>query len=290
MSGPPRAAGAAARPGPAHAPDAAAGAGPARRHVCVVLHDVSPARWAGCARVLGQLRTLSAACGVELPLTLLVVPRMHGMAHMPRHYQRWLQRQAGAGHELMLHGLTHHDDGPPPRRWRERLLRRVYTDGEGEFAALDRHAAAQRIARARQWAREQGLSVPGFVAPAWLTSEGSWQALRDAGFSHTCTLGHVVALPEGQALAARSLVFSTRSPWRRLASVGWNRLLAWQQQQAQVPLMRFELHPGDGDHPLVQRCWSRLLAEALRDRQPLRMAEAAALAREAGTTLAQRPR
>lgn len=274
-------------PSPTRAPGGSGGrraeATAGRGHLCVVLHDVSPARWAGCVRVLARLRSLAAEAGTELPLTLLVVPCLQGVSSTPRHYLRWLQRQAALGHELMLHGLTHHDDGPAPRCWREHLLRRVYGAGEGEFSALGHAQAAQRIARARQWVRDQGLSMPGFVAPVWLTSEGARVAVREAGFTHTCTLNQVIALPGGEALRARSLVFSTRSAWRRGASVLWNSALAWQQQHTEVPLMRLELHPGDCDHPAVQRCWSALLLRALRDRTPLRMAEAAALARHPGT-------
>ena len=124
----------------------------AARDLCVVLHDVSPARWEACQRVLAHARQVAEDCGVALPLTLLVVPRMHDDCTMPARYLRWLHRMAAQGHELALHGLTHRDEGPPARSLREHLLRRHYTAGEGEFAALAHDEAAAHLAQGQAWA------------------------------------------------------------------------------------------------------------------------------------------
>lgn len=245
--------------------------------VCVVLRDVSPARWQGCQRVLSELRRCATEAGVVLPLTLLVVPRMHGDAALPPRYLHWLRGMAHAGHELALHGLTHRDEGPPLRGLRDWLMRRHYTAGEGEFAALSRAQATERLIEARDWARAHGLRMSGFVAPAWLLGPGGLQAAVDAGFRHTCTLNQVIALPQRQAMPAPSLVFSTRAAWRRGMSLAWNGLRAHRARRA--PLLRLELHPDDGDHHDVVRCWTRLLEDALRTRTPLRLAEAAQMAR-----------
>ena len=254
-------------------------AGPAPRHVCVVLHDVAPSRWGGCTRVLGQLRAIAAQAGVELPVTLLVVPKMHGDAGTSPHYVRWLHHLVKAGNELALHGFTHRDDGPAPRGLVERFLRHTYTDGEGEFAAIGREQADLRLACGSAWAAAHHLPVAGFVAPAWLLSDAGWDAVAEAGFPYTCTLNRIVTLPERHALAAPSVVFSTRSTPRRVLSIAWNRLLVWQQRRRGARVLRLELHPTDADDPHVLRCWSRLLAEALGERRPLRLSEAAALAR-----------
>jgi hypothetical protein len=253
----------------------------AARHLCVVLHDVAPSRWLGCTRVLRQLRAVAREAGVKLPVTLLVVPMMHGVAGSSSCYLRWLHSQAWAGHELALHGLTHSDEGPPPRSLREYLLRRQYTDSEGEFAALSHAQAAERLAAGRAWAQQHDLAMAGFVAPAWLLNAESWEAVAEAGFDYTCTFDRVVALPERQAVVAPSLVFSNRAGWRRRLSVLRNTLLG--RRLRRTPLLRLDLHPGDCENPAVQRCWSRLLAQALREREPLRLQQAAALAREAGT-------
>lgn len=258
-------------------PPASLGEACSARDLCVVLHDVSPARWDGCQRVLAHLHRCADQAGMELPLTLLVVPRMHGDAALPARYLRWLHRMAAAGHELCLHGLTHRDEGPPPRGLRDYLLRRHYTADEGEFAALTEGQALGRLREGRAWAKALGLPMNGFVAPAWLMSPGSLDAVARAGFKHTATLTEVMALPQRQALKAPSLVFSTRAGWRRQLSQVWNTHLARQSRDAR--LLRLELHPGDADHPDILRCWTDLLAQALCSRVPLRLGEAAMLAR-----------
>lgn len=245
-------------------------AAPAGRQLAVVLHDVAPARWEECLRVRDALQ---AAAGGPLPLTLLVVPRWHGQPEAPAGWLRWLQRQVKQGHELALHGWTHLDEGPPPARWREALLRRHYTAGEGEFAALDFGTASARLAAGRAWAARHGLAMPGFVPPAWLASAESRRAIAAAGFGWTCTLGTLQALPDGPPRRAPALVFSTRAAWRRAASLAWNRALARRARQA--PLLRLELHPDDARHPAVCRLWSRLLAEALASRTPVTLGTAA---------------
>lgn len=261
---------------------------PERRYVCVVLHDVAPARWAGCTRVLAQLRAVAREAGVELPLTLLVVPEMHGVPGASSQYLRWLHRLAKSGHELALHGYTHSDQGPPPRGLVERLVRERYTAREGEFSALDEAQAAARLVQGKAWALQHGLPMPGFVAPAWLLSPAARLAVAEAGFRYTCTLNKIIALPGGESLHAPSLVFSTRSGWRRSLSLLWNRNLAWRQRQA--PVLRLELHPQDADHPAVLRCWSEVLADALRTRQPLLLKQAAELVRPLALQRAQDPR
>jgi len=249
----------------------------AARDLCVVLHDVAPSRWAGCQRVLAELEDCAREAGVTLPLTLLVVPHMHGDTSLPPAYLRWLYAQAGAGHELALHGLTHRDEGPPIRGLREYLVRRHYTADEGEFAALTEAQAGERLREGRAWARALGLQMDGFVAPAWLMGRASLKAVANAGFSHTCTLTQVIALPQRRALPTPSLVFSTRSRWRRRLSLAWNRHLARRSRDAR--LLRLDLHPTDADHADVLHCWRGLLMDALRERVPVRLGEAAQLAR-----------
>jgi predicted deacetylase len=244
------------------------------RYLTVVLHDVAPSTWAACLRVLTLVQAEARAAGVRLPLTLLVVPAMHGAPATSR-FVRWLHHLALHGHELALHGLTHRDEAPPGGGWHDHALRQWYTAGEGEFAALDRVESARRLSLARAWAQALRLPVSGFVAPAWLLSPDAWRAVESAGFAYTCTLDEIVAWPGRRRLHAPSIVFSTRSAWRRAASVVWNTQLG--RWLARAPLLRLELHPADADHPAVGRCWTRILARALREQQrrPLRLDELA---------------
>ncbi|HEV8313668.1 MAG TPA: polysaccharide deacetylase family protein [Burkholderiaceae bacterium] len=235
-------------------------------HLCVAVHDVAPATWADCERVLQTIAEVA-----DVPMSLLAVPRYHGAPHS-RDFEHWLRWRASEGDELVLHGYTHLDDGAPRSpvdRWR----RHVYTQGEGEFCALDEAEASRRLLAGAQWFRSLGVPLHGFVAPAWLLGRGGWAALRRFGLRYTCTLSHLVLLPERHALFSQSLVYSARSEWRRAASIEWNRLCA--KAQARRPLLRLELHPHDADDARMRTAWQRLLEAALRDRTAVTLAQAA---------------
>jgi uncharacterized protein len=241
--------------------------------LCVVLHDVAPARWAQCQRVLACLQRVAHRVGRPLPVTLLLVPHWHGdTTAPPALYLRWLRGLAEQGFQLALHG-HHHLDDQPVKGVRQFLLRRVFTDGEGEFAALSYEQARARLEAGRAWARAHGLALTGFVAPAWLLSAPGWEALRDSGFDHTATYSHVVRLPDGAQQRAPSLMYSSRSLWRRVASALWHRVVA--ARHARAPLLRLDLHPDDADHPLVRRAWMRWLRATLPMRRAVLLRDAA---------------
>ncbi|WP_066331149.1 DUF2334 domain-containing protein [Azohydromonas lata] len=236
--------------------------------LALVVHDVAPATWERCAALLQAARDLAPA----LPATLLVVPRWHGQPST-RAFESAMDAALAEGHELALHGWSHLDP-VPARGTLQRLRRRFYTAGEGEFAALAREDAARRIALGKRWFARRGWPLAGFVPPAWLLGEGGAQALADAGFAYSCTLDRFIAL-QGQApLRSWSLVFSTRAAWRRGVSRLWVPFLA--RRLGDAPLLRFELHPDDVVYPEVRRCWLDLLARALaQGRQPLLLREVA---------------
>jgi predicted deacetylase len=224
----------------------------------VTIHDVAPATQARCEKLIAGIERMG-----RLPLTLLIVPRYHHQRPTPR-FERWIETRVRLGDELALHGLTHLDEVMPLRGWVDHLRRRWYTAGEGEFAALGPAAARHRLEAGRRWFMRRGWPMRGFVAPAWLLGAGAWSALRDQPFEYTCTLNRLIALPGGgtrmRALNGWSIVFSTRTAWRRQASLAWNGLLIRRQRDA--PWMRFELHPGDAEHASVSGALSAWLERA----------------------------
>lgn len=236
--------------------------------LALVVHDVAPATWERCAALLAAARELAP----QLPATLLVVPRWHGEPST-RAFESAMDAALAQGHELALHGWSHLDPVPAQGAL-QRLRRRFYTAGEGEFAALAREDAARRMALGQRWFARRGWPLSGFVPPAWLLGEGSAQALSGAGFTYSCTLDRFIPL-QGQApLRSWSLVFSTRAAWRRGVSRLWVPFLA--RRLSDAPLLRFELHPDDVVYPKVRRCWLELLARALaQGRQPLLLREVA---------------
>lgn len=257
--------------------------------LCVVLHDVSPVTWPACQRVIDAVGEVG-----PVPLTLLAVPRYHG-ASPEASFDDQLSRRCECGDELALHGYTHRDDGRPAGVV-DALRRRWYTAGEGEFAALPADEALRRLRAGAQWFRERGWPLFGFVAPAWLMSAGTWQALAMLPLTYTATLrrlyalpapaasnasrprpriggwGRTAALPARQVLTSQSIVYSTRASWRRATSLVWNRALHHAGQDSQL-LVRFELHPHDADYPAIRRSWQRLLAWHLQYRRAYTVAE-----------------
>lgn len=224
---------------------------------------MAPRTLASCRKIADALEAMDPA----LPLTLLVVPCYHGERELTREYVDWIEQRLARGDVLALHGYTHRDEAPAPRTIGKGLQRRVYTAGEGEFAALARDEAIERIERGRAWFDERGWPVQGFVAPAWLVSSGTWEALACFDFLYTTTLTRFHLLDRGIALRAPTVVYSTRSAWRRMASRSWNAVLA--QATRGLPLVRVGFHPVDAEYDGVMTHALTLLQRLIDGREPL---------------------
>lgn len=232
------------------------------KRVCIAIHDVAPQTWAHCERLIGALERAAG----RVPLTLLVVPHRHGDPSLPRWYVNAIEARLARGDELALHGWSHCDEGPPPRGPVDWLRRRVLTDREGEFAALSGPAARERVALGRAWFARRGWPLAGFVAPAWLMSEGTRAALRDAGFLYTTTRGSLELLRDGYRAASPAIGWSARTPARAAMSLAWVPAAA---AMAQADVVRIALHPVDAEHALVLAQACRVASRLLRSREPV---------------------
>jgi len=221
----------------------------------VVMHDVTPVTWAACRRLFDALSEVGPYAA-----TLLVVPRYHTgvKAEDDRGFCSTLSGRLERGDELVLHGFTHHDDAPFCSPWQV-MKRRLYTAGEGEFATLSEADALARIQLGMEWFTREGWPLYGFVAPAWLMSAGTKRALEKTSLSYTTTLGGIHFLKDGQSIASQSLVFSSRSAWRRTASHLWADIL--KERLRKAPIVRLGLHPADAAHPHMVAHWQRLFQE-----------------------------
>lgn len=236
---------------------------PPLRALCVSVHDVAPQTWHLCERWLQAIRAVA-----DIPLSLLVVPAYH--RQLPVHalrYEKMLEQRLGKGDELVLHGYTHLDEAPPPRGLIQRFMRQIYTQREGEFAAIDLEQARIRLEKGWFWFERRHWPLHGFVAPAWLMGESAWRALGDFPFRYTTTRRRFYLLPERQVLPSQSLVYSVRNAWRRQMSHGWNTVLCAAQQHA--PLVRLGLHPPDVNHPQIVAHCQRLLENLLEQREAM---------------------
>lgn len=228
----------------------------------VSIHDVSPLTRPDCERMLQDL----AEAGVGTT-SLLVIPDHHGRAPVTTApgFQQWLTTQVTQGHEPVLHGYYHRRDQRPGETFRDRWTTRLYTAGEGEFYDLDQEQASRLL---RQGLADFGFlprPFAGFIAPAWLLGAGAKTAVRTCGFHYTTTVHGVENLITSQYLSSRSLVWSTRAPWRRWTSLRWNEWL--DRRLRQRGLLRVGLHPPDYRYPEIWEQVLKIIRRAARERQ-----------------------
>lgn len=225
----------------------------------LVLHDIAPPTWADYQPFVEAVDALG-----NVPMTWLVVPNFHKHNDLEAHpgFRRLLSGRLALGDELALHGYFHCDDGPMASNPRDWFMRRVYTH-EGEFYSLSRDAALTRLHAGIDMFQRYHWPLHGFVAPAWLMSEGTRQALRQLPLSYTSDPQHLYKLPDFAVVDAPGLVWSARSAWRR----GLSKLVSDQREQRwrQAPVIRLGLHPVDMRHEFSRTYWlqtlKRLIAE-----------------------------
>ncbi|WP_109511335.1 DUF2334 domain-containing protein [Pseudomonas ovata] len=236
----------------------------ARPAVLLVLHDVAPCSWQFYRDFIAAVDALG-----PVPVTWLVVPDFHKRHALGRdpHLLNLLHQRLELGDELALHGYYHCDDAPAPRHPVDGFMRRLYTH-EGEFYPLTRQQALARLDAGIDVFERYAWPLYGFVAPAWLMSDGTRQALAQRPLQYTSDLRALYRLPDFKRFAAPGLVWSARSSLRRGASWLVGRCHEWQWRQA--PVIRLGLHPVDMQHALARTYWLTVLERLLDEgRQPL---------------------
>jgi predicted deacetylase len=240
--------------------------------LCVSIHDVAPATWPDCLRLVQAIRAVA-----DIPLTWLVVPHYHFRPERSAAMETGLDAALARGDELALHGYSHLDTEADQGGLRARFLRNVYTRREGEFAALSHDEARRRLALGLDWFAERGWTPSGFVPPAWLLGEGAWQALRESPFAYTTTFSHFHCLRGGpgsiRSVKSPSMVYAARNRSGRWLSPKVADATA--AMLADAPLVRFSLHPPDARYPELMRHTQRVLEKLLARRSAVTKAECA---------------
>jgi len=228
--------------------------------LCVSIHDVAPATWPDCLRLVEAIRAVA-----DIPLTWLVVPHYHFRPERSAQMEACLDASLARGDELCLHGYSHLDTEANGGGLRGRFLRNVYTQREGEFAALDEAEARRRLELGMAWFAERGWTPQGFVPPAWLLGEGAWRALRASGLVYTTTFSHFHCLESGKAVLSPSMVYAARNRSGRILSPRVADATA--AMLAHKPLVRFSLHPPDARYPELVRHIQQVLERLLASRE-----------------------
>jgi len=220
--------------------------GAARDFMVISLHDVAPST----RQIINTIISELAHRGVRV-CSLLVVPDYHheGLFTRDRQFVSWLRGLEADGHEIVIHGYFHQRPRRANETLRDQFLTRFYTQNEGEFYDLAYDEALRRIVAARDEFRAHGLKPRGFVAPAWLLSDESERAARDAQMEYTTRLRTVCDLRSGNVFPARTLVYSVRNNWRRGVSCARNATFF--RFLKSTSLLRISIHPPDYSHPAI---------------------------------------
>ena len=234
-----------------------------REALVVSVHDIAPATRAASEKIVAELSQHRVSV-----CSLLVVPNYHhrGSSMEDRGFVRWLQDLEAQGHEIVIHGYFHERPRREGENLTQKFFTRLYTNDEGEFYDLVYDEAFRRITRARDEFARAGLTPRGFIAPAWLLGPAAERAAAEAEMEYTTRLTGVRDLRSGDNFPARTLVYSVRSSWRRVASLAWNSALVSQLVGAR--LARVSIHPPDRDHPEIWQQVLRLTDRLVENRMP----------------------
>ncbi len=215
--------------------------------VLLSIHDVTPAHEERIKELWKLCRTNST-----IP-ALLVVPDWHGEWQLKKHlaFVQWVRECAAQGAEIILHG-ERHDEVGLERGLYDSLRAMGRTAREGEFLTLDAGKAFERIERGLALFRDLGLQSHGFIPPAWLAREDTYDAVVRAGlkFSEDEDGVRVYGVHSSVVhLRAPALRWSGRSRIRAYGSAVAARV-RWRTQR-DAPLVRIALHPQDLASPIA---------------------------------------
>lgn len=243
--------------------------------VHVSIHDVSPA-W---EREVDLALEMAHEAGVRP--ALLVVPDYHGRAPLSEHpaFIERLRALEADGHEIYLHGYYHR-----ARKWEEHgrdrhtgdammarglharvrhaFAQKVVSAGEAEFSDVSREEALARLDAGERMLAAAGLTVTGFVAPAWSMPDWVLRLLGDRGYRFTEDHLRIHDPSTGRSRPSVVLNYASRTPTRLLSSVAWCRLA---RPTRRVLPARIAIHPADMRYALLRSEITSLLEWAAGD-------------------------
>lgn len=230
------------------------------------IHDVSPRFEAQVDVLFDRLAGLLG----KPRIAMLVVPDFEDGAPLAGNaaYAAKLRGWADAGVEMFLHGWCHRDDAR-----QKGFMQKHMTAGAGEFAQLTQIEASRRLIAGRKVVEDAiGQPVAGFIAPAWLYSQGSIDAIAEQGFAIAEDHLKVWEPATGRVLAKSPVItWASRSRPRVLSSLmvaAAARAAPWALKHA-----RIAVHPGDVTVPALLRSIDATFAKFARTHMPSRYAD-----------------
>lgn len=242
------------------------------KRLLLSVHDVTPHHFERLKTIHAFLQDL----GVGNRYALLVVPDFWHQWPLEHHrnFAHWIRARAAEGVEIILHGFTHRDDSiyqSSFKDWKARTL----TAREGEFYELSSEDATERLKRGTMILRTTfGVDVQGFIAPAWLYSQGALAALQNLGFRFAEDHWHVWSPANSTTMCRGPVVnYASRSENRIRSSLFWSKLANWLLRP--LPVLRLAIHPNDLDSP---RLVEEIKRTVCRQQQHRRLCQYAELA------------
>jgi uncharacterized protein len=232
--------------------------------VHVSIHDVSPA-W---EREIEVALEMAHEAGVRP--ALLVVPDYHGRAPLAEHpaFAERLRALEADGHEIYLHGYYHRarawddqsraapaaDGAPQVRptftgRVRHAFAQKVVSASEAEFSDVSRDEAVARLEAGERMLEEAGLTIRGFVAPAWSMPAWVLALLGTRGYRFTEDHLRIHDPAAGRSRTSVVLNYASRTPARLLSSVAWCRIA---RPARRLLPARIAIHPADMRYALLR--------------------------------------
>ena len=225
--------------------------------IVVSLHDVAPATAELSRRWLDLLETL----GVRA--SLLVIPgRWNGqeLSKSPA-FVDWLHAAESRGHEIVQHGLLHTRDKNFASTSKRSRIGQLLGRGCQEFWELPYEEAFQRLIHGKSIMTKCGFHATGFVAPAWMMSEGTLDALRDTGFQYTNNHTHLINTQTGEK---KFVVVTSQRPRSLLSLPGvavTNGIAKYVESQGKP--LRIAIHPADLMSPRLREANLKLITQFL---------------------------
>lgn len=227
----------------------------------ISFHDLHPGSMDRCKKFIAQCQAFGAKT-----ISILVIPQYHGTPKFTNDpaFVEYLQQLAADGHDLCLHGYYHRAD-EITGGVKSQVTGKIYTSGEGEFFQITEDQAKAKLKDGLALFEEANIPAVGFTAPAWLLSDEGYAALKQKGFQYN-TLWSEVQLPQlNQSYKAPTLVYSSRSAWRRVVSKVWINFYHWKHRNTHF--LRFAVHPADFDHADIEAHIYKTLPKALASRE-----------------------
>ncbi len=227
------------------------------KSLIVSLHDVAP----GSAET--SRRWMELFDERNLAVSLLVIPGLWNGTELlaDEQFQKWLAQMSSSSHEIVLHGLNHQMIEEPSTSSLKLISGRFFARGCQEFWALSKADAKALVSDGLNKLSSLGYKPSGFIAPGWLASTGTKQAISEIGFSYTTSHLQISDLLFEKCHFASVICQRPNAPTTRLVML-MTTLLAEILMALRLPL-RIAVHPEDLHDAKLRKRILKLVSRAV---------------------------